>query len=612
MKSALVKTVTTLDNFPLDRKIHASRMLNREQVHALMLRDKKEGSGTTYEPSLCFVVNMAENTDQIPQLFRLLNRLKVADYFNDFFAHFNSNEELLNDLFIKWTDDANFLADNVEEGIDVTDAIRDQFNEIKSLWTSLSRFYPTFDQSKPFSIFKSLLDKLKSEQDPVSVAIVRNSHWTGFSVHNSKVMFADSFNGFFSDKTDPSLGNIAECFKEFSTQFSYQIRDVTSPLNNYLNSNKRPEIPLAALSRLRANILDNINVSNQVGFSDVVPVDDINNILQQFVTKQLERLILELNEHISQKTSDSNDPFDPNLPKNPDSTLKPDNENFDRELYNGFFNKIYTVLQEFKTVLDSPFFNEHTITDYNNICQSFRDHRKNGWQDLEWDSIFDSEKSIISLDMVLKAKSKSEVAKTIFDYFGNGNNLKVIEAYFSQQSDGWSCGYHTVANIRMQRQALYDGNDSPLYHFHCHSNDIASTISAEVVDPENAPVLSVAKIKALVDAAMQPDSKMNNSIIPYGMDTKSFMMYLVLGAILGFSATMMSIQTMLIISTVSVLLYALTIEDSDELAPNKSLNKAWGSEDFGHTVYEVESDNLISKPEQSKGNNLAKLLTFGP
>ena len=163
----------------------------------------------------------------------------------------------------------------------------------------------------------------------------------------------------------------------------------------------------------------------------------------------------------------------------------------------------------------------------------------------------------------------------------------------------------------MQRQALYDGNDSPLYHFNCHRNDITTTISAEVVDPENAPVLSVAKIKALVDAAMQPDSKMNNSIIPYGMDTKSFMMYLVLGAILGFSATMMSIQTMLIISTVSVLLYALTIEDSDELAPNKSLNKAWGSEDFGHTVYEVESDNTVAKLEQSKGNNFPNLLTLG-
>ncbi len=610
MKDALIVSTPALANFPLDKNIHTSRMLNREQVHALMLRDKKEGSEVSYDPSLCFVVNMAENTDQIPQLFKLLNSLKGTDYFNNFFTHFNSNEDLLNQLFINYGENTSFLDDNVPQEIEVTESIKYQFNQVKSLWNSLSTFHPTFDKDKPFTTFKTLLEKLKLGQYPVSVAIIRDVHWTGFSVHNNKVMFADSFNRSFSHYTKLNVGNIHESVKDFSVQFSYSMKEIISSLNNYNSGNMAKKVPYSMICRIRSDILENIAVSRNVGFSDALPVTDVNNILQEFVQNHLEPLILELRQHIVLNSSDSNNLFDPNSEKNHFSVLDPNNkETFSKEIYCNSFDNILEVYQKLQNILNMDI-GEHTVLDYNNICQAYRDHKKNGFQGLGWDSIFDSEKSTISLDNILEAQSKEGVTKTISDYFGDGKNLKIIEAHFSQQSDGFSCGYHTVANIRMQRQALLNSIDIPIYHFNCHVSNIVHRIAKEVIDPENAPVLSVAEIKGLVDDAMKPDSKMNNSIIPFGMDTKSFMMYLVLGAILGFSATIISIQTILIISTVAVLLYALTTEDSQEpFEIDKASNKSWDSEDFGHSVYEVESIQTDVNPAQSSTNYFSKLLT---
>lgn len=403
--------------------------LEPEQVHAILLHKDSDKLN-----NLSFVVYQAETPWQLLDFFNLLNELK---YNSSVFKRFR--EDVPDDAKrqdIIASPNRGALRELVAKtGQVFPENFYDDVEQIINVINKLQTFYPELGDNTLEAV-NEVIEKLQGNDPIISVAVCVGNcskesdyangalHWVGFTLHRENLYFADSFLSTF----EKLVSITPAVYKSYLGFFKYLVRDDLKSLNKEFELLGNKETTEAKKTKALEDAVSCI-------YDKLIPK------LTSYLADNENEGVKKLLEQFTQ-VSIFNNPLSFEL-------LKKFVDNYKKLLVKDnyrLYNNLIIFLREKHLVEEGRF----PVSDLSNVG-------------------FD-------------AKLKEMVHEAMCRYIGVASfNVSDMHANKPQQSDGFSCGYHTIMNLRSHLDAIAEGKEFSEFVWHSNSNqeNLIARIQAE-------------------------------------------------------------------------------------------------------------------------------------
>ena len=411
------------------QKIIGNQRLEPEQVYALLSREDNKKTSN----KLSFVIPQAESPDQLLVFFNLLNMLKESSDLFVRFRHAVPDDKKRQEIIASPNRGALSKLVAATDQV-VPENFYDDVEQIINIIVKLQTFYPGLGDNTLKSV-NEVIEKLQGNDPIISIAVCVGNcskesgyadgplHWVGFTLHGDNLYFSDSF----------------------STTFEKLITPTEFKVGSYLDSSNKfiVQEPLDAL-KCNLEVLTDED-ADEAKKIQVLSEYSVSTLRRELVPKLNSYLCIHENKALSDLLQNVITPY----------------------LEEPTVDVLTKIISVYQGLLDKD---EGALR--KNLTMFLRDEK------LINDGLF----PIAGLDNNgFTSKLKEELVNSMHAYTQSAE-IHVHNMKGQQQTDGFSCGYHTVMNLRSHLDAIVSDKSFSDFSWHSasHTRSLVAQMKAEI------------------------------------------------------------------------------------------------------------------------------------